>query len=133
MESLFLSSVIGIYFLVLGVTMLIHRGRLKGILEEFVKSKALFFFSGVIALILGLLIVCSHNVWDTVWQGLISLIGWITLIGGAIRLILPSWSERLVPKGEKAYFVTMGIVLLILGIYLTYVGFFFSEVLIIEL
>lgn len=133
MDGLFLAQVIGIYLLVVGLTMLIHPARLNEALSEFAKNKALMLLNGVISLIIGLLIVCSHNVWDSVWEGLISLLGWIVLIGGALRLLIPSWGEKWASCiSGKTFFIVAGIIALILGLYLSYVGFFFSEILVIE-
>lgn len=133
MGSLFLAKVIGIYLLVIGLMLLIHPKRTKEAMVEIATSKALLTMNGIIVLILGLLIVTSHNQWHTVWQGVISIIGWIALINGVIRLLIPTWGEKMVSKVEgPTFFVISGIVMLILGIYLTYVGYFYTQIITIE-
>lgn len=134
MGSLFLSQVIGIYLLVMGLMLLIHHERVKETMKQVAGNKALLTFQGVITLIIGLLIVCSHNQWGSVWEGIISLVGWIALIGGIIRLLIPAWGEKMVPSDSgKTFFIIAGVVALVFGVYLTYVGFFFTEVFVIDL
>lgn len=134
MGSLFLAKAIGIYLLVIGLMLLIHPKRVKEVMVEVTGSKALFTMNGLITFIIGLLIVTSHNQWHTVWQGVISIFGWIALINGIIRLLIPTWGEKMVSKaGGSTFFVISGVVLLILGIYLTYVGYFYTQIITIEL
>ena len=51
--------------------------------SEFLASPALIFLSGVITLPAGLAIVLTHNVWVADWRVLITLLGWLAIIGGA--------------------------------------------------
>jgi Short repeat of unknown function (DUF308) len=128
--SLFLAKVISIYLLVVGLTAIIHHKRMKQVVDQVANSAALLALSGVLGLIIGLLIVNSHNIWSSVWQGIISLFGWLALVNGAARLLIPSTFKRLSPKGEgTVFFVVWGVILMIVGIYLGYVGFFYSALL----
>ena len=40
---------------------------------------------------MGLAIELVHNVWVADWRVLITLFGWINTIGGALRLLAPTW------------------------------------------
>ena len=37
----------------------------------------------------GLAIVLTHNIWAADWRVLITLFGWLNVIGGALRLFAP--------------------------------------------
>lgn len=131
--SLFLARVISIYFLVAGLTAIIHHKRMKQIIDQISHSPALLAFSGALGLIFGLLIVNSHNIWSSVWQGIISAVGWIALINGIARLLIPASFKKLSPRGEgTVLFVIWGVILLVLGIYLGYVGFFYHELIVVK-
>ena len=52
-------------------------------------SPALIFISGLFTLAAGLAIVLNHNVWTADWRVLITLLGWLGIIGGLIRILLP--------------------------------------------
>ncbi len=96
-------------------------------MDEFIKNQALVYFSGVIALILGILLVVSHNVWRTDWTVVITVIGWLALIKGSLLLFFPNAVLQLAKKlNDKNRYIITGGISFILGIYLTYKGFFIS-------
>ena len=42
-----------------------------------------------------LALVLAHNVWAADWRILITLLGWLTAIGGAARIVVPQGTQRL--------------------------------------
>ena len=103
---------------------IVNRKHLPRFLAELSDNLFIVYFSGYISLLLGLLVVLSHNVWSADWRIFITLLGWIAVIKGLIRLFAPEKLPGMASKlfSEKGYFIIMAIFLL-LGIYLTYVGF----------
>ena len=49
----------------------------------------LVYLSGVLFFIAGLSIVRKHNIWVWGWQTLITIIGWLGLVLGGLRMFLP--------------------------------------------
>jgi uncharacterized membrane protein HdeD (DUF308 family) len=83
----------------------------------------MFALSGAIHIIIGLTIAILHPIWTADWRGLITLIGYISIIQGVIRLAFPIQSRDNVLKSlEKGYWVWI-VVAGTLGIILTYNGF----------
>jgi hypothetical protein len=122
-HSIFLAKVLGLYLLIVPAAVLLRRKQFAALAKELVANLAVVFLSGLVALILGLLIVVSHNVWTADWRAVITAIGWLTLAKGLIRIFLP---EKLTTFGidpASAKWTLASIVLLGLGIYLTYIGF----------
>ena len=64
-------------------------------------SPALMFLSGVITLPAGLAIVLTHNVWTADWRVLITILGWLAVIGGAIRISVPQQRRRRRPQPDR--------------------------------
>lgn len=122
--SLFLAKVIGLYIVIVCTAALINRRLVGKLVQEFSASTALVVLAGIVHIILGLLVVISHNIWTADWRGLITLFGWLGLIKGGLRLYMPEkvvvWGVRAVQG--KAY-LWINAVFLLLGVYLTYVGF----------
>ena len=87
--SIFLARLIGPFALALGLAVLIHGVGFRTIATEFLASPALIFLSGLITLPAGLAIVLTHNVWTADWRVVITLIGWLAVITGAIRILAP--------------------------------------------
>ena len=54
--------------------------------EEFLRSRALIYLSGLLTMTAGLAIVLTHNVWVADWPVLITMLGWLATIGGAVRI-----------------------------------------------
>jgi uncharacterized membrane protein HdeD (DUF308 family) len=61
--TLFLAKVFGLYLLVMGLLMPLRRKELSAMIEALADNRPLVFLVGVLVLILGLVLVVSHNVW----------------------------------------------------------------------
>ncbi len=121
--SIFLAKVLGLYLLIVPAAVLLKRKQFAGLANEFVTNLAVVFLSGLISLVFGLLMVVSHNVWTADWRAIITTIGWLALAKGVVRILFPKKLATLAidPASAKGTFAL--IVLLGLGIYLTYIGF----------
>lgn len=122
--SIFLAKLLGLYLTIVSIAMLIHAQKFRNLIPD-LTTPAFNFLGGVMALLLGLLIVLSHNIWQADWRVLITLLGWMTLIKGVARLFIPNAANKLSVKyieNSAVYYVTV-VILLIIGIYLSYVGF----------
>lgn len=122
--SVFLAKVLGLYLVIVSVAVWLRRKDLEELAVNFAKDKVHIYLSGVIFLLLGLALVISHNVWDTVWQGIISLLGWMTLVKAGIRIFFTNKVGAIARRavGSKWYLLAIG-GSLFLGIWLTYIGF----------
>jgi len=89
--SVFIARLIGPFLLVVGLAVFANRDSFRTLAEEFLASRALLFLAALITLPAGLAIVLTHNVWVADWRVLITLLGWLTAISGAIRLIAPQF------------------------------------------
>src|SRR4029078_13461019 len=93
--SIFLARLIGPVCLVIGVALLVNGEGFRAMLFEFIDSPALIFLSGIITMVAGLAIVVTHNLWVPEWRALITVIGWLGTIGGAIRIVVPQQTIEL--------------------------------------
>jgi uncharacterized membrane protein len=93
--SIFLAKLIGPVFLAIGIGLLANAAHYRKMAEEGVRSHVLLYLSGILAMSAGLAIVLTHNVWAADWRVLITLLGWLTTIGGAVRIVAPQQSEAM--------------------------------------
>ncbi len=98
--SIFLAKLIGPFFLLVGLSLLVNQAQFGIIANEFLQSPALVFLTGLIILPAGLAVVLTHNVWAADWRVLITLLGWLSLISGIIRLLVP---KRALDVGRRLY------------------------------
>ena len=122
-QSIFLAKVIGLYLLIVSAAVLLRRKQFAELINEFTANRALVFLSGLVALVLGLLIVVSHNVWTADWREVITVMGWLMLAKGVIRILFPEKLGAVAINPSSIKWTVASIVLLALGIYLTYIGF----------
>ncbi len=122
--SLFLAKLIGLYFLIVAGLWIFRKAEFERFLNDFVSSVGLTGFSGIISLVLGLMIVIGHPIWEVSWRGLITLIGLLFIIQGILRIGFNSNAQGVFKKwiDSRGYWVVLAI-LIVLGGYLTYNGF----------
>lgn len=124
--SLYLAKVFGIFFLIGGLGLVLnHKKYLKLDMQLLRKDQPTVFILGMIMLLAGLFMVVKHNVWELSHVGLITLIGWIVVIKGAVIILIPDLMDVFKKKtfGDHWYLVG-GIIWLLAGACLTYYGYF---------
>ena len=122
--SIFLARLIGPFALALGLALVFQGTGFRAFASEFMASPALIFLSGVITLPAGLAIVLTHNVWTPDWRAVITIVGWLAIVTGAIRMIVPQQAAvkaRVViahpalPKIGAAIWLAIGVLLCFFG------------------
>jgi hypothetical protein len=123
--TLFLAKVFGLYLLVMGLLMPLRRKELSAMIEALADNRPLVFLVGVLVLILGLVLVVSHNVWIAGWPLVITVLAWLVLIKALAYLVLPfEVTARLVLWFNRpAWFTIGGALWAALGLFLVGKGF----------
>jgi hypothetical protein len=122
--SIYLAKLIGPIYLVVAIGLLLNQEHYRSVAKEFAASPALFYLSGIIALIIGGLIVLLHNVWSG-WPIVVTLLGWAAIAKGAVRTLVPTWATGVVGKmtANANALTATGLAALALGAYLTAMGY----------
>ena len=79
---------------------------------------SLIYLSGVLLFIAGLSIVHSHNIWVIGWQTSLTIIGWLAILLGLIRMFFPNSYQT--QFKNNTFTLIIEALLILLGIYLTY-------------
>lgn len=127
MATPFLAIVLGWYMVVFGLLVLIRRKQFGLIMTNILKHQESFFILALLTFTIGLLMVVSHNLWVMAWPVVITLLSWLILISGIIRLFFP---EAIAKKArslkEKPWgLIITALVILCIGIYLLVMVYFF--------
>jgi hypothetical protein len=126
-RTLYLSRLLGLFYLICGLAMLLHRQVYTVALATVAYNPLAMRWIAMIITLAGLAMVLAHNVWSkSAVAVIVTLLGWLTLIKGMAYLFLPMrWLEgffqALLNCGACVYLATA--FLLVLGAYLTYEGF----------
>ncbi len=94
-SSLLIAKLIGPLLVLLGLTTLFNPKVLQEVGRDFLASPALIFIGGVMALLAGLAIVATHNFWVAGWPVIITLFGWLAVLGGILRIGFPTLTKRI--------------------------------------
>ena len=93
-NSIFLAKLIGPVVLAVAIGIFVNGAVYRLLADEFLRSRALIYLSGLMIMTAGLAIVLTHNVWRADWTVIITILGWLLLIGGAFRIVMPQGTER---------------------------------------
>jgi uncharacterized protein YjeT (DUF2065 family) len=123
--SVLIARLIGPVLLVAAIAMLADTKNLQEMAREFLKNRALIYITGILAMLGGLAVVNAHNDWSADWPLIITLFGWAMVIGGAVRMVLPSAVRSI--GGAMIENPTMirisGALWVLVGAFLTYKGY----------
>ncbi len=126
MSTTILAQIMGPVFVAAGIGFLLHPKFYKTTMKDFEEHEGFTYFAGMLTMILGLIVVLNHNIWEVSVAGLITLLAWGTFVKGAIILIVPNLLFSIAHtfyKNKTVMQVAMVFVLAIGG-YLSYVGYF---------
>jgi len=120
-----LAQVMGIYCLVVGASMFFQKKDFIRIVDEMAHSRAMLYVLGFIALLLGLLVVLTHNIWTAGPLPLVvTLFGWVLILKGIFTMFTSYETMlrliRAIKLEQLTWFYVL--ILLVLGAYLTYAG-----------
>ncbi|MBM1814295.1 hypothetical protein [Pseudosulfitobacter pseudonitzschiae] len=123
--SIFLAQLIGPVLALMGLFVAIHPTRVEAMGREVLESPTLLLLAGLLALVPGLAIVLSHNIWVADWRAVITVLGWIMLVAGTSRILLPGLMQKMGDNmlRHRALIMVPSVLMLALGGYLIWVGY----------
>ena len=125
--SIFLAKIIGVVYVVAGISILFNSKYYKPVFNDLLKNKVWMFTMGLIGLVAMFIWVLKHNIWQGPWWViLVTLFGWLGFVKCILILLLPKWFERFALAfmkwfGMKAIWGVFG---LALGLLFSYIGWY---------
>lgn len=123
-NSEFIASLIGPVLVAVSVSMLLNRAQFQDFLRHLENNIMLIMFAGIALLVSGIAIVQTHSIWHG-WPIIITLFGWLAIIGGLMRILFAPRMQALAEKtANNATVLTLATAIsLLLGLFLTGKGF----------
>ena len=120
-----IAALVGPTLLALGASTLVNLGRLPSLVEQVAREPALIMVSGTLFFVAGLAIVRAHHHWSRDWSMLVTLLGWLSLLGGLARILVPfQLADAVVGLGDQTVVeLCAAIAILVVGAFLTYKGY----------
>jgi hypothetical protein len=125
-HTAFLAKLIGLFTMIVAVSIAMHKGETLLTVSTMAQSAALMMVLGFVSLAAGLAMVLSHNVWKGgLLPVLVTLAGWVFLLRGLAILALPH--RDVVALLSTAHYESLFYVYVacafIIGAYMTIAGF----------
>ncbi len=124
-RSRFIAKLLGPVCIAGGAGMLFNTTVFKAMFERGLHDHLLIYVAGLIALVSGLAIVILHNRWDWNWTVIVTLFGWLAVIGGIVRMVAPQlveqWGLQII--AYNTFFLIDGWIAVLLGVLLSYFGY----------
>ena len=123
--SILIARLIGPLLVMTGLIMLVTPQAVQDMARDFLASRGLIFLAGVLALLAGLAIVNTHNVWTAGWPVIITMFGWLAVIGGIFRMGFPALTKSVAETmlARPAGLRVSAVIQLVLGAYLMFVSY----------
>jgi uncharacterized membrane protein HdeD (DUF308 family) len=124
-QSELIASLAGPTLIALAVAMVVNREAIREMTEQVTHHYAVVLLSGAVLLVAGLAIVRVHNVWSVGWPVLVTLVGWLAILSGLLRMIFPRQGVALAGHfGQSATRIAVAAaIMLAFGAFLTVKGY----------
>jgi hypothetical protein len=121
---MFLAQIWGPAILAVGLGVFFSRSYYIRIYRDLEKGAFAALIFGMAAMAAGLAQIQVHNVWDTVPEIMISLLGWGLVLKGAVFTIVPHLADKGGDWAADSKLIPLvGAVMLAIGGYLSYIGY----------
>ncbi|HEX7671961.1 MAG TPA: hypothetical protein VF395_20340, partial [Polyangiaceae bacterium] len=81
------------------------------------------YLNGTILFVVGLALVRAHNLWTWTWSTIVTITGWVVLLGGLYRMVVPRAPQA--PDSVVTYAMLAAIITI--GMVLSYKGYTFGS------
>ncbi|MCK0130596.1 hypothetical protein MWU59_03680 [Flavobacteriaceae bacterium F08102] len=115
--SIFLAEFWGWYLLIFFIILSLNPKRIKQIFNDLRDDKFLI-LSSFIAIIVGLLNILFHNIWEPSWKLIITVLGWISLLIGLALFIVPKPTVAWLQVVNIKFVQVLYTLLLFIGLFL---------------
>ncbi len=115
--SFFLAKFWGWYLIVFFLILSLNPKRIKQIFDDLKDEKFLILFA-FLAIIVGLINILFHNIWELSYKFIITMIGWLALIEGLLLFIFPKQTVSALELVNIKLVQVLYMLLFFVGVYL---------------
>ena len=121
-HSKLIAGLIGPLMVAIGIAMLLNRDLFPAMIGQLAQSYALIFLSGILSMLAGIAIVRVHNIWTGGWRIIVTILGWLAIVGGLVRMWFPQRAAPIAESlgGNSTALLVGGLIVLALGAFLSY-------------
>jgi len=122
--SLFLAKVVGCYFILAGLAIVTQKRHFNSLMLILAENIYQVYLLSFLPLIIGLLLIISHNVWVLDWRVIITITGWIVFSKGILWIFFTDYAKKTLSWWKNSIVLNItGLIAILLGACLVYHGF----------
>jgi hypothetical protein len=87
--SKMIAGLIGPTLVAITAAMLVNFASFPELAERISRDPGVIFLSAILLLVAGLAIVRAHNIWVGGWPVLVTVLGWLAILSGLVRMLFP--------------------------------------------
>ena len=88
--SKMIAGLIGPTLVAIAAGMSLNLGSFPALAEQISRDAGLIFVSGILLFVAGLAILRVHDIWLGGWPVLVTVLGWLAVLGGLLRMLFPT-------------------------------------------
>ena len=120
----FLAQLMGPILALIGIALITRKKAFKEFVSNLAEDPSLLLYNGMLESTAGLAVVLNHNLWNTIPEIIISILGWGMLAEGALDLFVTKKNIKLYGRSINDSMMNLSSVLMIVaGAYLSYAGY----------
>ena len=118
------ARVIGPFLVIVTATAVGRASDMRTLLSQFGANSVWPWVTGAFVLLSGLVVIALHQCWRGTAEAIVSVLGWLTAVKGLFLMAFPHTylSAANSAVGATGWWVSSFIVMGLIGLYLTYVG-----------
>jgi len=120
-----IARIVGPLFAVIGIGMLLNQKLYSDMIGQAILVPVLIYLSGLLAFTAGVAVLNGYRSWTADWRVIITILGWIMVIAGIIRIVFPAVTASLALtlfSGTAGMAIT-GVIVLVVGAFLSFEGY----------
>ncbi|MEH2512208.1 cytochrome bd-type quinol oxidase subunit 2 [Nitrobacteraceae bacterium AZCC 1564] len=111
-----IAGLIGPTLVAITASMLLNIGSFPTLAEQVSRDPAIIFVSSILLFVAGLAIVRAHNRWKYGWPLLVTVLGWLAVLGGLARMLFPTGLAAIAAGIDRVTGVIIATAIVILGL-----------------
>ncbi len=120
--SLIAAKILGTYFIISGLFLLLRGKTVPHLLKDFFDHPAIMYLTGAILIFLSSLMLLQGNIWDSSWRTVITIFTWLVFVKGAAYILAPELLRSLVSRKLLKAVNLFGLITLVVGVSLLSFG-----------
>jgi F0F1-type ATP synthase membrane subunit a len=120
--SKLIAGLIGPALVAAGIALLVNRQVFPEMMTQLSQNYAVIFLSGILSLVAGIAIVRVHNIWTGGWPVIITIFGWLLILGGLVRMWFPQKASNIAASfsNDPPFLLVAGVIVLLIGAFLSF-------------